>query len=85
MKLVAWLGVLLSYHPLLLERSYGGGAELWVVLIQILLSIMALLVLVKLSSKANEVYGESFHKFLNVAGIILALLMVVYFLATSSH
>jgi hypothetical protein len=79
-------GLLLAYQPLLLERSYGGAGEGLGILVQALLVLLALgivlLALLKLAHQANEVYGQSFHKFLNAAGIIAALLLVVYFLSS---
>jgi chromate transport protein ChrA len=77
---------LLSFQPLLLERHYGGGAEGVGILIQLvvgaLASVAILMLFIKLGHQANEVYGESFHKFLNAAGIIAVLFLVVYTLSS---
>jgi chromate transport protein ChrA len=77
---------LLSFHPLLLERHYGGGAEGVGILIQLvvgaLASVAILMLFIKLGHQANEVYGESFHKILNAAGIIAVLFLVVYTLSS---
>jgi len=81
--------LLLTYRPLLLERSYGGGGEGIAILIMgglaILASSVLLLVLVALGHWANKTYGESFHKVLKYGGIVAALFYVVLIicLATS--
>jgi hypothetical protein len=80
----------LLFYPLLLERSYGGAAEGWVILIQAFLGLLALavclFVFANLNTRAEEAYGEGYQRFLKWVGIVIVLFVVVYALASiGSH
>jgi hypothetical protein len=79
-------GLLLSFHPLLLERSYGGGGEAIFLLLQgffyLLVFVAVMAVLVKLSVRAEEVYKEGYHNFLKKVSIAVAVFAAIYFLAS---
>lgn len=88
MSLLLPAGLLLTYQPLLLERSYGGGGEALGILIMSGLAILAssvlLFALVSLGHWANKQYGESFHTFLKYAGIVAVLFYVVFIIASAT-
>ena len=90
MKHRAASGLLLSFRPLLLERSYGGGGEAIYLLLQGLFYLLIvagiLAVLVKLSNRAEEVYEDGYHHFMKKVGIGIAVFAAIYALASiGSH
>ena len=79
----------LLFTVLLLERSYGGygeGAGAIVLLIQgfagsLVMTVLAVL-LVKLSSRADELHRARYRSMMKMAGIVIMLFVVVYALAS---
>jgi hypothetical protein len=70
---------LFLFYPLLLERSYGGSGEVVWILLQ---GLVAVVVVAKMSSRADEVYGARYRRFLKRAGLVAVLFVVVYALAS---
>jgi hypothetical protein len=81
---------LLTFHPLLLERSYGGGGEAIYLLLQgsfaLLVVAVILTGLVKLSNRAEEFYEDGYRNLMNKLGIAVVVFIVIYALTSiGSH
>jgi hypothetical protein len=79
-------GLLLSFQPLLLERSYGGAGEGIFILLQGIFSLLVMAVvlamLVKLSNRAEEIYEDGYRRLVKKVGIGAAVFAAIYALAS---